>query len=161
MNFQPLFNDALTSKLDSSIEPVVIPNHIDKFDLKTETSLSECDDEEQNVVYFNDLFPFNIIYPDDLKSDKENDDDEIDIKQSLGGNVINIDDDAYAYRCVTPVCTRPFCIMAATPQRRTEYMEKGKEIALVFLMLNTWNLLERGKIWWSAYFSGILCVCSC
>ncbi|GJW16262.1 hypothetical protein Tco_0020395 [Tanacetum coccineum] len=92
-----VYNDALTSKLDSSTEPVVIPNHIDKFDLKTKTSLSECDDEEQNVLYFNDLFPFNIIYPDDLKSDKENDDDEIDIKQSSGGNVINIDDDAYAY----------------------------------------------------------------
>ncbi|GKA44442.1 hypothetical protein Tco_0737166 [Tanacetum coccineum] len=54
--------------------------HIDEFDLKTKTSLSECDDEEQNVMYFNDLFPFNIIYLDDLKSNKDNDDDKIDIK---------------------------------------------------------------------------------
>ncbi|GJX14853.1 hypothetical protein Tco_0206611 [Tanacetum coccineum] len=70
------YNDALTSKLDFS-EPTVSPQHIDDFD---ETSLSECDGEEQNVIYFNDLFPFNVIYPDDLKSDKDNDDDKIDIK---------------------------------------------------------------------------------
>ncbi|GKA58192.1 hypothetical protein Tco_0757380 [Tanacetum coccineum] len=40
----------------------------------------------QNVVYFNDLFPFNIIYPDDLKLDKGNDDNEIDMIQSSRGN---------------------------------------------------------------------------
>nr|GEW36357.1 hypothetical protein [Tanacetum cinerariifolium] len=79
-----VYNDALTSKSDSSTEPVKIPHHIDEFDLKTETSISECDEEEQNVVYFNDLFPFNIIYPDDLESNKDND-DEIDILQSLEG----------------------------------------------------------------------------
>ncbi|GKA30928.1 hypothetical protein Tco_0717233, partial [Tanacetum coccineum] len=90
-----VYNDALTSKSDSSTEPVEIPHHIDEFDLKTETSLSECDEEEQNIEYFNDLFPFNIIYPDDLESDKDNDDNEIDIIQSSGGNVINIDDGAY------------------------------------------------------------------
>nr|GEX69226.1 hypothetical protein [Tanacetum cinerariifolium] len=72
------YNDALTSKLDFS-KPTVSPQHIDEFD---ETSLSECDDEGQNIIYFNDLFPFNIIYPDDL-SDKDNDNDKIDIEQSL------------------------------------------------------------------------------
>ncbi|GJZ49866.1 hypothetical protein Tco_0604056 [Tanacetum coccineum] len=77
-----VYNDALTSKSNSSTEPIEIPHHIDEFDLKTETSLSECDEEEQKVMYFNDLFPFNIIYPDDLESDKDNDDNEIDIKQS-------------------------------------------------------------------------------
>ncbi|GKC64454.1 hypothetical protein Tco_1097052 [Tanacetum coccineum] len=87
-----VYNDALTSKLDSSTEPVEIPHHIDEFDLKDETSLSKCDEKEQNVLYFNDLFPFNIIDPDDLKSDKDNDNNKIDIKQSSGGNVININD---------------------------------------------------------------------
>ncbi|GKE55839.1 hypothetical protein Tco_1495024, partial [Tanacetum coccineum] len=48
--------------------------------------LSEYDEVEQNVLYFNDLFPFNIIYLDDLKSDKDNDDNEINMIQSLGGN---------------------------------------------------------------------------
>ncbi|GKC60675.1 hypothetical protein Tco_1088273 [Tanacetum coccineum] len=87
-----VYNDAITSKLDFLAEPIVSPQHIDEFDLKNETSLSECDKEEQNVLYFNGLFPFNIIYPDDSKSDKDNDDDKIDIKHSLGGNVINTDD---------------------------------------------------------------------
>ncbi|GKE92067.1 hypothetical protein Tco_1573162, partial [Tanacetum coccineum] len=73
------YNDALTSKLDFS-KPTVSPQHVDEFG---ETSLSECDDEGQNVIYFNDLFPFNVIYPDDL-SDKDNDNDKIDIEYSLG-----------------------------------------------------------------------------
>nr|GEV15647.1 hypothetical protein [Tanacetum cinerariifolium] len=64
-----VYNDALTSKLDFITEPSVSPQHIDEFDLKDETSLSECDEEEQNVLCFNDLFPFNVIYPDDSKSD--------------------------------------------------------------------------------------------
>nr|GEY70059.1 hypothetical protein [Tanacetum cinerariifolium] len=80
-----VYNDALTSKLDFLTQHTISPQHIDKFDLKDETSLSECDEEEQNVLYFNDLFPFNIIYPYDSKSDKDNDDHKIDIKQSLGG----------------------------------------------------------------------------
>ncbi|GJS69222.1 hypothetical protein Tco_0702063 [Tanacetum coccineum] len=72
------YHDALTSKLDYS--PIVIPQHIDEVNFKNETSLSEYDSEEYNVIYFNDLFPFKVIYPDDLKSDKDNDNDKIDIK---------------------------------------------------------------------------------
>ncbi|GKD24964.1 hypothetical protein Tco_1231178, partial [Tanacetum coccineum] len=63
-----VYNDAQTSKLDFLTEPTLSPQHIDEFNLKDETSLSECDEEEQNVIYFNDLFPFNVIYPDDSKS---------------------------------------------------------------------------------------------
>ncbi|GKA13042.1 hypothetical protein Tco_0692588 [Tanacetum coccineum] len=77
-----VYNDALTSKSDFSTEPTLCPQHIDEFDLKNETSLFEYDEVEQNILYFNDLFPFNIIYPDDLKSDKDNDDNEIDMIQS-------------------------------------------------------------------------------
>nr|GFA58020.1 hypothetical protein [Tanacetum cinerariifolium] len=79
-----VYNDALTSKSDSSTEPVEIPHRINEFDLKSETSLSECDEKKQNILYFNNLFPFNLIYPDDLNSEKANDDDKIDIKQSSG-----------------------------------------------------------------------------
>ncbi|GJZ74701.1 hypothetical protein Tco_0639166 [Tanacetum coccineum] len=82
-----VYNDALTSKSDQLTEPTLSPQHIDEFDLKDETSLFEYDEVEQNILYFNDLFPFNIIYPDDLKSDMDNDDDKIDIIQSSGGNV--------------------------------------------------------------------------
>ncbi|GJW67548.1 hypothetical protein Tco_0121972 [Tanacetum coccineum] len=93
-----VYNDALTSKSDFLTEPTVCPQHIDEFDLKNETSLSECEKEEQNVLYFNDLFPFNVIYLDNLKSDTDNDNDEIDIEHSLRDlsieplpNVIKID----------------------------------------------------------------------
>ncbi|GJW02431.1 hypothetical protein Tco_1561287 [Tanacetum coccineum] len=75
-----VYNDALTSKSDLLTEPTLSPQHIDEFNLKDETSLSEYDEEEQNVICFNDLFPFNVIYPDDSKSYKDNDDDKIDIK---------------------------------------------------------------------------------
>ncbi|GJR61461.1 hypothetical protein Tco_1503623 [Tanacetum coccineum] len=77
-----VYNDALTSKSDLLTEPILNPQHVDEFDLKNETSLSKYDEEEQNVLYFNDLFPFNVIHPNDLKSDEDNDDNEIDIIQS-------------------------------------------------------------------------------
>ncbi|GJR03953.1 hypothetical protein Tco_0526937 [Tanacetum coccineum] len=92
-----VYNDGLTSKSDFRTEPTVCPQHIDEFDLKNETSLSKCDEKEQNILYFNDLFPFKVIYPDDLKSNTDNDNDEIDIEKPLGDmsvilspNVINI-----------------------------------------------------------------------
>ncbi|GJZ82928.1 retrovirus-related pol polyprotein from transposon TNT 1-94 [Tanacetum coccineum] len=92
INFKISFNES-----DDEREPFISPQHVDEFNMKDETSLSECDGEEQNILYFHDLFPFNVIYADDSKSDKDNDDDKIDIKKSLGGNVINTDDGAYAH----------------------------------------------------------------
>ncbi|GJW37087.1 putative ribonuclease H-like domain-containing protein [Tanacetum coccineum] len=44
-----VYNDAQTSKSDLSTEPILNPQHIDELNLKDETSLSECDKEEQNV----------------------------------------------------------------------------------------------------------------
>ncbi|GJT49857.1 hypothetical protein Tco_0976014 [Tanacetum coccineum] len=99
-----VYNDAQTSKSDLLTEPILSPQHIDEFNLKDETSLFECDEEEQNVLNFNDLFPFNIIYPNDSKSDKDNDDDKIDIEHPSGDlygkplpDVINTDVGAYAH----------------------------------------------------------------
>ncbi|GKD61075.1 hypothetical protein Tco_1298584 [Tanacetum coccineum] len=51
-----VYNDALTSKSNFLTEPIVSLQHIDEFNLKDKTSLSECGEEEQNVLYFNDLF---------------------------------------------------------------------------------------------------------
>ncbi|GJR78264.1 hypothetical protein Tco_0149049 [Tanacetum coccineum] len=75
-------------------EATVSPQHIDEFNLKDETSLSECNEEEENVLNFHDLFPFIVIYPNDSKSDKDNDDDskldkdndddKVDIEHSSG-----------------------------------------------------------------------------
>ncbi|GJW22128.1 hypothetical protein Tco_0032750 [Tanacetum coccineum] len=76
-----VYIDALTSKSDFLPKPTVIPQHINEF---RETSLSEYDEEEQNILYFNDIFPFNIIYPDGLKSHGDNDYDKINIEHSLG-----------------------------------------------------------------------------
>ncbi|GKB39686.1 hypothetical protein Tco_0884628, partial [Tanacetum coccineum] len=99
-----VYNDALTSKLDFLTEPTVSPQHINEFNLKDEASLFKCDEEEQNVLNFNDLFPFNVIYPNDSKSDKHNDDDKVDTEHSLGDlsvkplpDVINTDVGAYAH----------------------------------------------------------------
>ncbi|GKD37518.1 hypothetical protein Tco_1257725, partial [Tanacetum coccineum] len=44
-----VYNDALTSKSDFLTEPTLSPLHIDEFDLKDETSLSEYDEVEQNL----------------------------------------------------------------------------------------------------------------
>ncbi|GKA85783.1 hypothetical protein Tco_0807437 [Tanacetum coccineum] len=79
------YND-LKSKSDPLIEPSVSSRHIDKF----ETSLSEYDEKEQNVLYLNDSFPLNVIFPDNLKTIKDND-DSIDLKPLSGNNKINID----------------------------------------------------------------------
>nr|GEV98630.1 hypothetical protein [Tanacetum cinerariifolium] len=99
-----VYNDALTSKSYFLTEPTVSPQHIDEFDLKDETSLSQCDEEEQNVLNFNDLFSFNVFYPNDSKSDKDNDDDKVNIEHSLRDlsikslpNLMNIDAGAYAH----------------------------------------------------------------
>ncbi|GJT83461.1 hypothetical protein Tco_1057803 [Tanacetum coccineum] len=83
-----VYNDAQTSKSDLLTEPILSPQHIDEFNLNDETSVSEYDEEEQNILYFNDIFPFNIIRPDDLNSEKDNNDNDIDIIQSSEGNEI-------------------------------------------------------------------------
>ncbi|GJR94211.1 hypothetical protein Tco_0266385 [Tanacetum coccineum] len=79
-----VYNDGLTSKLDLEIKPLVSSERIDEFNVNGETSLSEYDKE--NDSHFNDLF--NIIHPDDLKSEKDNDDNDIDIIQTSEGNEI-------------------------------------------------------------------------
>ncbi|GKC47814.1 hypothetical protein Tco_1065536 [Tanacetum coccineum] len=83
-----VYNDAQTSKSNLLTEPILNLQHIDEFDLNDETSLSEYDEEEQNVLYFNDLFPFNIIRPNDLKLEKDKVHNDIDITQSLLDNEI-------------------------------------------------------------------------
>ncbi|GJW77634.1 hypothetical protein Tco_0139316 [Tanacetum coccineum] len=117
-----VYNDAQTSKLDFLTEPTVSPQDIDEFNLKDGTSLSECDKEEQNVLHFNDLFPFNVIYPNDSKSDKDNDDDKVDIEHSSRDlsvkplpDVINNDDGAYAQRDVIHFHNQEFIVYTAYP----------------------------------------------
>ncbi|GJY34648.1 putative reverse transcriptase domain-containing protein [Tanacetum coccineum] len=77
-----VYNDARTSKSDYLTKQTLSPRHNNESDFNDETSLSEYDVVGQNILYFNDLFPFNVIYPNDLKSDEDNDNKEIDIIQS-------------------------------------------------------------------------------
>ncbi|GJV97150.1 hypothetical protein Tco_1548727 [Tanacetum coccineum] len=102
-----VYNDAQTSKSDLLTKPILNPQHIDEFNLKDETSLSKCDEKEQNILNCNDLFPFNVIYPNDSKSDMDNDDDKVDIKHSSRDlsvkplpDVINTDVGAYEHGTV-------------------------------------------------------------
>ncbi|GJR73985.1 hypothetical protein Tco_0086350 [Tanacetum coccineum] len=81
------YNVAQTSKSDYLAQQTLSPQHNNEYVLNDETSLSEYDKVGQNVLYFNDLFPFNVIYPNDLKSDEDNDNNEIDIIQSSEGNL--------------------------------------------------------------------------
>ncbi|GJU67064.1 hypothetical protein Tco_1253323 [Tanacetum coccineum] len=79
-----VFNDSLTSNETLSCEPTLSSLN-DEIDFRI--SFDDSDDEdytEQNVLYFNDLVPFNVMYLDDSKSDKDNDEDKIDIKQPSG-----------------------------------------------------------------------------
>ncbi|GJR85407.1 hypothetical protein Tco_0209418 [Tanacetum coccineum] len=92
----------------------ICPQHIDEFNLKDETSFSKCDKEEQNILNFIDLFPFNVIYPNDSKSDKDNDDDKVDIEHSLGDlsvkqlpDIINTNVGAYAHGSNRLLETKP------------------------------------------------------
>ncbi|GJY01259.1 hypothetical protein Tco_0359411 [Tanacetum coccineum] len=75
-----VYDDALTFESCFLSETTVSPQHVDELIWKNETSLSEYDDEKYNVISYNDLFLFNIIFADELKLDTDNDDDEIDTK---------------------------------------------------------------------------------
>nr|GEV17408.1 uncharacterized mitochondrial protein AtMg00810-like [Tanacetum cinerariifolium] len=83
-----VYNDAQMSKSNLLTEPILNPQHIDEFDLNNETSLSKYNEEVQNNLYFNDIFPFNVTPPDVLKSEKDNEYNDIDIIKTLEVNEI-------------------------------------------------------------------------
>ncbi|GJV23703.1 reverse transcriptase domain-containing protein, partial [Tanacetum coccineum] len=122
-----VYNDAQTSKSDLLTEPVVIPQHINDINLKDETSLSECDEEEQNVLNFNDLFPFNVIYPNDSKSDKDNDDNKVDIKHYSGDLFVRPLPDVINTDCMsTRSSSHLIAESSTTPKRRKRRRSKQR-----------------------------------
>ncbi|GKC03558.1 hypothetical protein Tco_0995168 [Tanacetum coccineum] len=138
-----VYNDARTSKSDFSTEPTLCPQHIDEFDLKDETSLSEYDEEEQNILYFNDLFPFNAIYPDELKSNTKNNNDKIDIEQSSGNlsvkplhDVINTDVGAYAQGSNK--------LLETSHDKSNKFFKAKTFIKELNVNIITWNHLNKG-----------------
>ncbi|GJX14387.1 hypothetical protein Tco_0206145 [Tanacetum coccineum] len=86
-----VYNNSLTSKLDLGTKPLVISKCINESNLIDETSLSEYD--EEIVSRFNNLF--NDIHHDDLKSKKDDEDDDISIIQSLEDNEISHGENSY------------------------------------------------------------------
>ncbi|GJS92531.1 hypothetical protein Tco_0799499 [Tanacetum coccineum] len=79
-----VYNDGITSKPDLEIKPPVSSEHV----CKSETSLSEYDEEEQNVLHFSNSFPLDEIFPNDPKMIKDSDDDT-DIAQPYKCNKVN------------------------------------------------------------------------
>nr|GEZ82945.1 hypothetical protein [Tanacetum cinerariifolium] len=147
-----VYNDALTSKLDFLTEPTICPQHIDEFNLKDETSLYECDGEEQNVLNFNDLFLFNVIYPNDSKSDKNNDDDKVDIKHSSGDlsikllhDVINTDVGAYAHGSNK--------LLETSHVTSNKFFNTKTFIKGLNYNIRTWNHLNKGMSFKNLYVS--------
>ncbi|GJY57568.1 hypothetical protein Tco_0456683 [Tanacetum coccineum] len=152
-----VYNNALTSKLYFITEPIVSPQHIDEFNLKNETSLSECDEEEQNILNFNNLFPFNVIYPNDSKSDKDNDDDKVDIEHSSGDlsvkplpDVINTDIGAYAHGSNK--------LLETSHDTSNKFFKTETFIKELNFNIMTWNHLNKGprkrnidEYWWRIY----------
>ncbi|GJU11244.1 hypothetical protein Tco_1133640 [Tanacetum coccineum] len=161
-----VFNDTLTSEATLSCEPTVsslnnneidfrisfdesddngitCPNISLKFNLKDETSFSKCDEEEQNVLNFNDLFPFNMIYPNDSISGKDNDGDKVDIEHSSRDlsvkplpDVINTDVGAYAHGSNKLLETSHD---TSNKFFKTETFIKGLNFNIM-----TWNHLNKG-----------------
>ncbi|GJX08281.1 hypothetical protein Tco_0196213 [Tanacetum coccineum] len=82
-----VYNDALTSKSDFLTEPTLSPQHIDEFNLKDETSLSEYEDN------------------DDDKIDIEHSSEDLSVKPLP--YVINTDVGAYAHGSNKLLETRP------------------------------------------------------
>ncbi|GJT61738.1 hypothetical protein Tco_1005271 [Tanacetum coccineum] len=138
-----VYNDAQMSKSDLLTEPILSPQHIDEFDLNDETSLSEYDEEEENVLNFNDLFPFNVIYPNDLKLDKDNVDDKVDIEHSSGDlsikplpDVINTDVGAYAHGSNK--------LLETSHDTSNKFFKTKTFIKELNFNIMTWNHLNKG-----------------
>ncbi|GJX86315.1 hypothetical protein Tco_0337089 [Tanacetum coccineum] len=138
-----VYNDALTSKIDFLTEPTISPQHIDEFNLKNEISLSECDEEEQNVLNVNVLFPFNVIYPNDSKSDKDNNDDKVDIKHSSRDlsikplpDIINTDVGVYAHGSNK--------LLETSHDTSNKFYKTETFIKELNVDIMTWNHLNKG-----------------
>ncbi|GKB08216.1 hypothetical protein Tco_0836500, partial [Tanacetum coccineum] len=94
-----VYRDALTSEPEISSEPTVTPNHVN-----FEISFSESDDEDYTFIYVKDSFSYKLISVNDVKFDKDNNDDEIDVEPfseiisiKLLDSVIDADVDTYSH----------------------------------------------------------------
>ncbi|GJU96253.1 hypothetical protein Tco_1321009, partial [Tanacetum coccineum] len=75
-----VYNDALTSKSETSPELAISPNNDKKVDF--EISFSEFDDEDYTFTNDENLFSYKLIYINDLKPDSGNDNDKVNVELS-------------------------------------------------------------------------------
>nr|GEX82921.1 hypothetical protein [Tanacetum cinerariifolium] len=76
-----VFDDAFTSDVTASYEPMVSLLNDNKIDFRI--SFDEFDDEDYTVIYDENLFSYKIIYVNNLKTDSENDDDKVNMPSIL------------------------------------------------------------------------------
>ncbi|GKE95854.1 hypothetical protein Tco_1580709 [Tanacetum coccineum] len=90
-----VFNDALTSEVTLSCEPMISPLNDNQIDFRI--SFDESDDEDYMVIYDKNLFSYKIISVDDLKTDSKNDNDKVNMPSlpSSEPTVIYFDDFDY------------------------------------------------------------------
>ncbi|GKC76470.1 hypothetical protein Tco_1127244, partial [Tanacetum coccineum] len=140
-----VYNNAQTSKSNLLTEQTLNPQHINGFNLKDETSLSEYDKEEQNVICFNDLFPFNVIYPDELKTDTDSDNDKFDIEHSSEDlsvkplpNLINTDVGAYAHESNK--------LLETSHDTSNKFFKTETFVKELNVNIMAWNYLNNGML---------------
>ncbi|GKE69010.1 hypothetical protein Tco_1527082 [Tanacetum coccineum] len=70
-----VLNNALTSEVTLTSEPMVSPLNDNQIDFRI--SFDESDDEDYTVIYEKNSFSYKIIFVDDLKTDSKNDNDKV------------------------------------------------------------------------------------
>ncbi|GJT50054.1 hypothetical protein Tco_0976211 [Tanacetum coccineum] len=74
-----VYKDALAPDHEVSSEPTVTPYHDDRIYFDFKISFDEPEDEDYIVRYDKNLFSYKLTYVNDLKSDSDNDQVEINI----------------------------------------------------------------------------------
>nr|GEV13090.1 hypothetical protein [Tanacetum cinerariifolium] len=79
-----VYNDASISKPKISVKPTVSSYPAIKIDFDFKISLSDSDNEDYTFIYDKNSSSNKLVSINNLKSDSNNDNDKIDIKQSSG-----------------------------------------------------------------------------
>ncbi|GJR99941.1 hypothetical protein Tco_0316450, partial [Tanacetum coccineum] len=97
-----VYNDALATDHKISSEPMASPLNDNQIDFRI--SFDESDDEDYTVIYDKNSFSYKIIHVNDLKTDSENYNDEVDIpsnnvvvEQLDNGIDANIDTESHEF----------------------------------------------------------------
>ncbi|GKA98741.1 hypothetical protein Tco_0826678 [Tanacetum coccineum] len=88
-----VYNDALTSELEVSSEPMVNAHHAKKFDFDFVISYDEFDDKDYTFIYDRNSFSYKLVSVNDLNSDSDSNDNKIDIKTPFEDVPRNSSDD--------------------------------------------------------------------